>query len=154
MKRFVFRVQAALDLRRKQEDEARRALALARADERQAEDALLRAGRALDDMLQRARTTEAAGDLASSIWHRHWITGQRQRIDRCRQLLVERQHAVAEAAGRAQLARRRAKSLERFKERAWQRHRRQEAREEQKLLDDLGAIRFAIERPRAGGHNR
>jgi flagellar export protein FliJ len=153
MKRFVFRAQAALDLRRKQEDEAKRALAVAELQEREAQSALDAAQKGLDDMLQRAGQGHASDDLTAHIWRRNWVVGQRQLIDRCRMVLRERHAAVVEATRLAQLAGRKAKSLERFRDRAWRQHTREDAREEQKALDELGVIRFALGRSLPGEHS-
>jgi flagellar FliJ protein len=153
MKRFAFRAQAALDLRRRQEDDARRELAAAEARAREAAASLAHAIDSLNEVLQRGGEQEArGGDVAARIWYRNWIVGQRQRIARCRQVLLERQAAVAEAARCAQLARRKVRTLERFRERAWRHYLREESREEQKALDELGTVRFALRRTGAGGH--
>jgi flagellar export protein FliJ len=152
MKRFVFRAEAALVLRRKQEDEANLALAAAETRCRDARAALDAAGAALDAVLQRAGAQEAAGDLATSIWFRHWIAAQQQQVARCADVVREKEREVIEATRRAQLARRKARSLERFRDRAWARYVREEARQEQQALDELAASRFQIARTNAGGY--
>lgn len=151
MKRFVFRAQPALDLRLKQEDDARRALAVAESLARDARASLEEAERLLTDMMRRGRDDDAAGDVTASIWYRNWLIGQKRRIAQCREALRQREQAVVEAVGHAQLARRKAKSLECFRDHSWQRYRREEAREEQKVLDELGGIRFVLARESAGG---
>jgi flagellar export protein FliJ len=152
MKRFVFRAQAALDLRKMQEESALQALALAESRERDAESALDEAERLLVDMLQRGHAEDATGDLSARIWRRNWIAGQRQRIARCHEVVAQCRTAAADARGRAQLARRKSKSLERYKDRVWHTYTREEAREEQKVLDELGVTRFALGRCDAGGN--
>jgi flagellar export protein FliJ len=152
MTRFLFRAQIALDLRRRQDEDARRELALAEERERAAGAALAAAQQQLEAMHARARQADASGDLAGSVWYRNWIVGHQQRLARCRQLLEQERTAVREAAAHAQRARRKLKSLERFRERAWRRHASAEARAEQKALDELGSVRFARARPRTGGH--
>jgi flagellar export protein FliJ len=151
LKRFVFRAQVALDLRLKQDEEARRALAVAESLARDARASLEAAERLLNDMLQRGGDARAAEDVAASIWYRNWLVGQHQRIERCRLILREREQAVSDAVAHAQLARRKAKSLERFREHAWQRYTREERREEQKVLDELGGVRYVLARETGGG---
>jgi flagellar export protein FliJ len=151
MKRFVFRAQAALDLRRRQEDDARRALAAAEAQERDARAALDAARAMLDDMLQRAGGAELDADIGILIQNRNWIAALRRRVEQCERALHEREAAVREAAALAQAARRKARSLERFREHAWVRYSRDASREEQKVLDDLGVTRFALRGSDAGG---
>jgi flagellar FliJ protein len=151
MRRFVFRAQAALDLRQRQDEEARRELAAAEARAREARDLLESARVALEDALRRAGADEASGDAATRVWYRNWIVGQQQRIGRCRAIVEERAAAVRAATLRAQLARRKLRSLERFRDRALRRHTDAESRAEQKVVDELSTIRYALGRSGAGG---
>lgn len=152
MKRFIFRAQVALDLRLKQEDEAKRLVALAQMRASEARQTLEAECRKLDEGMARGRDAEAAGDLVVGTWRRNWSIGQKLRIDECRRVLQAREKLVDDARALALIARRKAKSLERFRDRAWQRHTREEAREEQKQLDEHGALRFALD-PSKGGTN-
>jgi len=98
MAKFIFRAQAALDLRRKQEDAARLALAEAQARLREAEEALARSEGQVADALARARNMEAeAADPTLAIWYRNWIHRLRREVARCVQILDGRQ-ADAKAA--------------------------------------------------------
>lgn len=152
MKRFVFRAQVALDLRLKQEDEAKRLVAIAQQKVLDARHALDAACRQLDEGIAKGRDADAAGDLVVGMWYRNWSIGQRQRIEQCRRVLKTQESLLDEARTLAVLARRKAKSLERFRDRAWQRHTCEEARQEQKQLDEHGALRFALG-PGRGGTN-
>jgi flagellar export protein FliJ len=152
MARFVFRAQAALDLRRRQEEQALRELAQANVRAAEARDALDREVAVLDAAMRRGREEEARGaGLAVRVWYRNWIDAEQQRIERCRCVLRGREAEVRAATERAQLARRKTRSLERFRVRAHQRHARGELRVEQRSLDDLGTVRYALARARAGG---
>lgn len=151
MKPFTFRAQAALDLRRRQEEDARRALAAAEARLDEARAQLALALTRLDEALRRAHEEETQpGHVAGRVWYRNWMIGHRQRVDRCRAIVADRETEVASARAAAALARRRLRSLERLKERAWQAYSAAERREEQKALDALGNQRYAVARATGG----
>ena len=145
MAKFIFRAQVALDLRRKQEDAAR--LALAEAQSRLAEaERLLQAAQArLADALTRAQDADAhASDPTLAIWYRNWIHRLRREVARGVQILDGRQ-ADAKAAEHAVMeARRAVRVIEKLRERAWNAHTTRERREEQKALDLLGVMQHAI----------
>src|SRR5690349_18065600 len=107
MAKFIFRAQVALDLRRKQEDAARLALAEAHARLQEAERAMARAEDQLRDALQQARDTDAqASDPTLSIWYRNWIQRLRREVARCAQILDGRQADAKAAEAKALEARR------------------------------------------------
>jgi flagellar export protein FliJ len=152
MTTFSFRAQAALDLRARQDEDARRALAAAEAQERLARETLARVVADLERSMARTREEDAKpGHVTTKLWYRNWIAGQQQQVRRCRQIVEMRQADVRAATERAQAARRKLKSLERFRDRLRRRYTAAERREEQKLFDALGTIRFALERPNPGG---
>jgi flagellar export protein FliJ len=150
MKRFVFRAAAALELRRRQYDEAQRDLAGAEAGRMTALQQLEDAREKLSGMLEHGqREEERVGDLTMRLWYRNWIAGQRSQVERCRVVLTRREREVKDATERALVAHRKRKALERFHDRAlatWQDAAR---REEQKVIDELASTRYA--RRRAGG---
>lgn len=151
MKRFVFRAQAALDLRQREEDEATRALLAAESRERAALEAWMRATADMEASLRRARDVEGeASAIAPRLWHRNWIAALRQVIDRCALELEQRRAEVADATARRVDAARRRKSLERLRERALARWQDEARREEQKAIDELATVRFVRNRA-AGG---
>jgi len=145
MAKFIFRAQAALDLRRKQEDAARLALAEAQARLREAEEAMARAEGQVEDALARARNMEAeAADPTLAIWYRNWIHRLRREVARCVQILDGRQADAKAAEAKALEARRAVRVIEKLRERAWDAHTTRERREEQKQLDLLGVMQYAI----------
>ncbi len=145
MARFIFRAQAALDLRRKQEDAAKLALAAAQARLREAEEALARGEARVAEALARARDIEAeASDPTLAIWYRNWIHRLRREVARCVQILDGRQADAKAAEAKALDARRAVRVIEKLRERAWDAHTTRERREEQKALDLLGVMQYAI----------
>jgi flagellar export protein FliJ len=143
--KFIFRAQVALDLRKKQEDAARLALAEAQDRLNQAQRALDGAQARLADALARAQDADAhAADPTLAIWYRNWIHRLRREVARCVQILDGRQ-ADAKAAEQVALeARRAVRVIEKLRERAWTEHVTRERREEQKALDLLGVMQHAI----------
>ena len=147
MAKFVFRVQAALDLRRKQEDEAKRALALAEAQRRDAERCRDEVQQEMERTCARGREVEdRAGDVTLSVWYRNWLTAQRLELERRQRVLVQRDADVRGAVKQAQEAYRKRRMLERLRERSQTAFLDGERRDEQKVFDDLGSLRFSVNR--------
>jgi flagellar export protein FliJ len=145
MAKFIFRAQVALDLRRKQEDVARLALAEAHSRLRDAERAHADAETRVAEALTSARDTEAeASDPTLAIWYRNWIHRLRREVARCVQILDGRQADAKAAEAKALEARRAVRVVEKLRERAWDAHTTRERREEQKALDLLGVMQYAI----------
>jgi flagellar FliJ protein len=145
MAAFRFRLQPALDLRVRQEDEARAALARAESARRTAERQRDEASEALQQAMARSREAEArSGDMTERLWYRNWIVAQRHDVQRRQQVLAGREAAVGQATAVAQDAHRKRRILERLKDRAVARFDVEQRREEQKGFDDLGTIRFTL----------
>ncbi|MEO5819669.1 MAG: flagellar export protein FliJ [Vicinamibacteraceae bacterium] len=145
MATFIFRPQPALDLRRREEDAAQLLVAEARVISERSAQAHAAAQAAFDGGTARATALDTAGgSITDMIWHRNWIRSLRRELvrteanaeDRRVQLEVTEQALVA--------AREKVKALERLKERALEAHRERERREEQKAMDELATLRFAI----------
>ena len=152
MKRFVFRAQVALDVRRRRDEDAQRELAAAEMRRLAASEHLDHARAALQHGLAQASLAERrAGDVAARVWHRNWIVGQRLEVERRAAQVRQREREVEDAAQQARVAHRQRESLERLHDRglsAWQdaaRH------AEQKAIDELAGMRFW--RARAGGES-
>lgn len=150
MAKFVFRAEAALTLRRKQEDAARLALAEAQQRALLAEQALARAQANEQDALTRSRDAEAqATDPTLAIWYRNWIKRQQREVAKCAQVLDGRRADVLDAERKVMEAHRGVRVLERLRERKWTDYQTEERRSEQKALDMLGVLQFAM---RHGAH--
>jgi|WetSurMetagenome_2_1015567.scaffolds.fasta_scaffold58277_3 flagellar export protein FliJ len=144
MARFRFRAQVALDLRQKQEEEAQRALGAARQARAVAAHALEHEERVLAEANTRAAVEEArAWDPSRAVWYRNWMKGQKQVIAAAHAVLETRRQEERAAAERAMEARRRARALERLRDRAWKAFQVAERRSEQKEFDMLGGLRYA-----------
>ena len=107
MRPFKFRAQAALDLRKRQDDEAQQNLADATRARLLAETSVEVASAAVDESMQDARNalqSVASGDL--HVWHRNWIVSRKQE-------LAVRREALAKSRAAEQLARQRAQDARR-----------------------------------------
>jgi flagellar export protein FliJ len=140
---FKFRAQAALDLRQREYDAARRVLAQADASLRMAQDTLTEANRcAADARAQCAARMQQPDGHVQQQWYRSWIL----KLDRERAVALNtvkaREADVARAAAACANCRQRVESLERFKEKAHEEWERLAAAEEQKHLDALATMRF------------
>ncbi|MCS7235348.1 MAG: flagellar FliJ family protein [Armatimonadota bacterium] len=138
MRRFRFRLQGLLRLRRLREREGRRELAEALRSLRQAEARCEAARQAL----RQAEARVVQGRDAQEL--RWWADA----VEACRQQLARAEAVRAEAARRAdelwarflQLRRDR-KVVERVRDRRWKLHQREQARREQAQLDELALLR-------------
>lgn len=139
---FLFRAQAALDLRRRRDDDAKRDLAVANGVVASAASSLdlARAShqRALDD----ARAAEAsATDTETRVWYRNWITRQQRVVARCQQELDDRRADAQVARERATRTHVDVRVLEKLQERARRTYDTAVQREEQKAIDWLAVLR-------------
>jgi flagellar export protein FliJ len=153
-KRFRFRAQAALDLRQREYDAARRVLAKAEADLREAERLSREATQCADQArAQCAARMQEPGGLVQQQWYRSWIL----KLDRDRALAAKaaaaRASDVARAATECTRSRQRVESLERFKEKALREWERETLAEEQKHIDALATMRFTTAARDAGTRN-
>lgn len=143
MAKFRFRAEAAMELRRKRDDEAQRALAEARRLTRAAEADLAREERTLNDTLTLAMAQEATvANIAGCVWLRNWMQRQRQVIEAAGRQADERRRAERAAAEQAVQARRQLRALERLRERQWRAFLHEEHRVEQRDLDMLAGLRY------------
>ena len=151
MRPFKFRAEAALDIRRKLDEDAQRALALARIATHTASDVL---SCALERIESANRETAAAWQASVTIdrliWQRNWMVGLERDADGARQALADRENEERRAAEIAQHARMQVRVLERLRERAWRAWQLEARRVEQKAIDELAGLRFAARRRAAG----
>jgi flagellar export protein FliJ len=150
--RFKFRAQPALDLRRREYEDAQRVLARADAERHHAhagfEAAERAAAQARREADAAARTPDASRDRE---WYRFWIV----RLDRDREAAAATlaQHDALVAAARAACvqAKQRCEALERFRDKAHSAYLAGLAAEERKIIDDLATQRFALRPDRGEG---
>jgi flagellar FliJ protein len=145
MTQFRFRAAAALELRRKEENDAGVALARAEAGLRVAEQEMERADASRRSAQQRMLSVERHGsDAATLMWHRNWIVRLSNDLaDRQRQVDAWTD-AVRQAERQWRLARQRRLALERMQERALRRFRQEQQRQELKVIDELARLRYVI----------
>lgn len=138
MARFVFRAEAALNLRRQQEEIAIRVRGEAAA-------AVERAERHLADsentLAERLRAAASIHDPGQREWYRNWIAKQRYDITRAKAMVKDRRTALSAATTKMNTARRDVRTLERLRERLFADWQLAERRAEQKELDWLGTMR-------------
>ena len=155
MRPFQFRAQVALDLRRKQEDEARRELADARtaheAAQARAVAADLGARNAADEFVAAQRHGTEAWRLA---WHQSWITKLRLEADACQRATAISAATVERATASVITAYQRRRTLERLRERARRRYDTEAARQHSRDMNDVATQRFAARAAERGGSNR
>jgi flagellar export protein FliJ len=142
-KAFTFRAQPALDLRRREHDAKRRALAAAEfalAAERRRFDQACDSLCAAREQLERQMLAPHAS--ASLGWHRAWI----HRLERSRSALAsavaEKEAHAAAAMAVCAAARQRLESLERLKEKALRAWEDAERAREQRELDAAATMRY------------
>lgn len=142
MRRFVFRAQAALDFRRRLEDDAKRDLAAANAAVDEAQASLDESiGRREQGLQEAGRHHAQATDVASLEWYRNWIGEQRREVARREERLATRRSAAAEARDKLTKARVDVRVLEKLHDRARRAYDADVGREEQKQIDWLGVLR-------------
>jgi flagellar export protein FliJ len=143
MARFRFRAQAALDLRTREHDVARRALATAEVAHRGALAALDEATLAVAQAgVQAAETLTAGGQGAQLDWYRSWIVGLRnQRATRAAEV-TRRERELTRARAACVAAKQRLDALERLREEARHAWERAMLATEQREIDALATMRF------------
>lgn len=143
MRPFRFRPAAALELRAAEEDRASRQLAHTRADlqaaDQRATDAVDAALAASEELQRHHAEGSEAWRLA---WHRSWIARQRHEVTMTRDAAVRSAAAVTHATAAVHAARQRRRALERLRDRAWQRHKTEVTRHEDKDMNLLANLRF------------
>jgi len=142
---FRFRAQAALDLRRKQEDAAAAALADAEAAVQRVAEQRAAKSTERDRALANQHTAQRDGTSGAALeWHWNWINGLGAAVERLgRDLDARRLEAgVAERAWRE--ARRRRLVIERMRDRLLRRHQAAEQQKDARAMDELARLRFVM----------
>ena len=142
MKPFRFRAQAAIDLRQREYDDARRVRARALLDLRAAEEVRTEAdARIIAAREQGAREMRGTIDTARWQWHQSWILRLEHERAVCAADVAARERDVARASLAAQKARQRVEALERFRDKARRAWDYAVEAEERKQIDVLATLR-------------
>jgi flagellar export protein FliJ len=143
MRPFRFRAASALDLRKKQEDEARLALgraqnaaAMAEAQLQTARDHAAGAGARLVALQEEGAPAWLIG------WHRSWIVQQTRVVETRRRDVAMATAAVTEAGEIVRNAFRQRRVLERLRDRLAARHARAMERHELNQMNELAGLRY------------
>jgi flagellar export protein FliJ len=149
MSTFRFRAEAALDLRRREWQDAQAHLA-------RAEQVRDMAARGVEKAAQAVAAAQQAGDeqgratrtAAELQWYRFWIVRLDHERTAAQSLLAARQGEVARMLAACLHARQRCESLERLRDKMRRTFDRAEADAERKAIDEIATLRFNIDRRR------
>lgn len=138
-RRFRFRLEAVLDVRRMREREAQRSVAeqraaIARID--RLNEQTIAAIAAEQDAL-RSRQNRGAVQPLALAQSRAWIAHLRNTIVQRQPLRAQHVARLSEALEKLRQARVQTRSIEKLRERRWSEYRRQRDRQEQGLMDEL-----------------
>ena|SRR5688572_16723484 len=155
MSKFRFRAQAALDLRIREHDVARKALAAAELAHGGALAALDEATVAVAQAGTQAAEAMTAGDSGPQLeWYRSWIVGLRnQRATRAAEV-TRRERDVTKARAACIAAKQRLDALERLRDDARHAWERAMHAKEQREIDALATMRFVSSRRGQDGKGR
>ncbi len=146
-RRFTFRFETMLKIRRQREDHHKRVVAQRVGQIAQVRGEMAVLDRQITEQVQAIRSGQAPGtiDIQQALRHRHWLGLLNRRLlegqARARFLearLVQERAALAEAAKRRRI-------LEKLKERQAERHRAEQDRRESRELDEIGTVRHVRE---------
>jgi flagellar export protein FliJ len=140
---FRFRASAALQLRRREHDEALAALARAQVSLAEARRKVDDVDGALREADSRYRVALHSPDRSTPLeWYRSWRLRLLSDRQRCETECRTREKEMYDATARATSARQRVRALERLHDNALAAWTRAARREEQKTMDALATIRF------------
>ncbi len=140
---FRFRAAAALEARRRQEDDAQAEYARKNGLKHAADQRCIEIESRREAAGQALIESQAQGqDGGTQTWHRNWISGLAATAQVAARDAAQAERA-AEAARRVwQEARKKRLVLERLRDRAWRRFRHEETLREQRVIDELARVRF------------
>jgi flagellar export protein FliJ len=152
MSPFRFRAGIVLDLRRREEEAARTALARQRAICDRAHAAVAAAREAVAEAGRALEAVAAAGSPHGTLeWHRSWIGTLRTAVRAALQAATEADQASGRAAAALNQAMQKRRVLERLRERAWKKYCVARDRAHIQEMDQLASLRFAGQALETGG---
>lgn len=146
-KRFVFRFETMLKIRRQREDEHKRIVASRIREIARVRDQMATLDRQIHDELAAIRAGQSPGtiDMQQVIRHRHWlgrlhkaVLDSQARLRFLEARLAQERAALAEAAKHRRV-------LEKLKQRQWERYRMEQDRIETRLTDDMTTVRYVFD---------
>jgi flagellar FliJ protein len=139
MRRFQFRLETVLDVRRVREREARREVAARRLELSRVERLNHETRAAIGEQQDLLRGVQQSGAVEPAVLaqRRAWIAHLRQGLLQREALRRELQSRVAAALERLRLARQQTRTIEKLRERRHAEHRRAAQRHEQRISDEL-----------------
>jgi len=150
MRPFKFRAQAALDLRRREHDEALRRRAVTEAALVAADQAIAEAGKtiAAADQERAALMKGTVVEYSRLQWHQAWRARCLEERAQLQARRTQREEDLQQATLYVSQTHRRLRSLERLREHALAAWMRAAQQDEQKTMDALAASRFVQEEMR------
>lgn len=143
-KRFIFRFETMLKLRRQQEDHHKRIVGARMTQIAEVRDQIARLEQQARDETDdiRQRTAQGTIDLTQLVRHRHWL-GQlnRNTLDAQTRLRTLEARLAQERVQLAEAVKRR-RILEKLRERQAEQHQKEADRRETRELDEIGTMRF------------
>lgn len=146
-RRFIFRFETLLRIRRQREDEHKRIVAARVREIQKTREQMAALDRQIQDELHAIRSGQQPGqiDMQQVVRHRHWLgrlhkavlDGQ-ARLRFLEARLVQERAALAEAAKQCRI-------LEKLRERQELRHLQEQERLETRVTDDLATIRYVFD---------
>ena len=149
-KRFAFRFDTMLKIRRQREDQHKRVVAERIRQIAQVNERIAAIDRQIHDEIAAIRSGQESGtiDIQQVMRHRHWLghlhRGGLEMAGRLRFLearLAQERAVLAEAVKQRRI-------LDKLKERQWNRHRIEEDRRETRESDDLATVRYVFDQSR------
>src|SRR5581483_44574 len=155
MRPFRFRAAAALEIRRKQEDQARIALQRAESALQTAHSGLRAAMDAESDAKDALCAAQSAGTPAYLIgWHRSWIVNRQSEVEVQRLNVAKAGALVARETAILRDAHRKRRTLERLRDRSWRKYQVEAARQDVRDMNDLAGLRYIARLAEDGEQSR